>query len=140
MAASSSLSKNLSVLSQAVDALKISADNNSSAVNALSASVASAGLSSSGSESYAPIVSSVQSLEAVLSAIQGIHQSNSEAISGITEAVRAVEASVKAINAGNSYDIDINQQGFYVGNKNDADLVARNTASALRSGLGNGGV
>ena len=59
---------------------------------------------------------------------------------GITNAVKSVEAAVKSINAGNNYDIDINQQGFIIQKKTDADLVARNTASALRSGLGNGGV
>ena len=72
--------------------------------------------------------------------IQNVNQANSSAIADVTNAVKAVENAIRSINAGNNYDIDINQQGFIVERKSDADLVARNTASALRSGLGNGGV
>lgn len=102
------------------------------------------GSDSSSSESFSgalvPILNAVQSLNNTISDIQNSHQANSSAIENITNAVKAVESAVKSINAGNNYDIDINQQGFIVQKKTDADLVARNTASALRSGLGNGGV
>ena len=97
---------------------------------------------SSSSESFSgalvPLVNAVQSLSNTVGNIQTTHQANSSAIESITNAVKAVESAVKSINAGNNYDIDINQQGFIVEKKADADLVARNTASALRSGLGNG--
>ena len=64
-------------------------------------------------------------------------------LSGISEvrnAVSSVEVALKSIEGGSTYDIDINQQGFVVQQKSDADYLARSTASALRSGIGNGGV
>ncbi len=85
-------------------------------------------------------VNAVNEVASTVSNIQSIHQANSSALVDVTNAVKAVETAVKAIDAGNNYDIDINQQGFIVEKRADADLVARNTASALRSGLGNGGI
>ena len=85
-------------------------------------------------------VSVVNSIGVTASSIQSINQAHSTTLAEIINAVKAVEVAVKTINAGNNYDIDINQQGFIVEKKADADLIARNTASALRSGLGNGGV
>lgn len=85
-------------------------------------------------------VSAVNSIGVTAGSIQSINQAHSTTLAEIINAVKAVEVAVKTINAGNNYDIDINQQGFIVEKKADADLIARNTASALRSGLGNGGV
>ena len=85
-------------------------------------------------------VSAVNSIGVTAGSIQSLNQAHSTTLAEIINAVKAVEVAVKTTNAGNNYDIDINQQGFIVEKKADADLIARNTASALRSGLGNGGV
>ena len=80
----------------------------------------------------------VQGLSVTLNNIQGIQQANSSAFSEVINAVRSVENALKSINAGNNYDIDINQQGFMIEKKSDADMLARSTVSALRAGIGNG--
>ena len=130
-------------LEQSIASLKSSTDSNVNAITSLQSSLS--GVSSGGSgESFSgalvPLVNSVQSLNVAVSAIQNINQANSEALLEVSNAVKAVESVIKSINAGNNYDIDINQQGFIIEKKSDADNVARLTASALRSGLGNGGV
>ena len=137
------VSKNLLSLEQSIASLKSSTDSNVNAITSLQSSLS--GVSSGGSgESFSgalvPLVNSVQSLNVAVSAIQNINQANSEALLEVSNAVKAVESVIKSINAGNNYDIDINQQGFIIEKKSDADNVARLTASALRSGLGNGGV
>ena len=43
-------------------------------------------------------------------------------------------------NGGNTYNVEINQTGFTVQQKSDANNVARLTESAIRQGLGNGGL
>ena len=43
-------------------------------------------------------------------------------------------------NGGNTYNVEINQSGFSIQRKSDADNVARLTESAIRQGLGNGGL
>ena len=141
--ASATVSKDMLSLSQSVTALKNSADNNINAVSSLQTSIASMSTSASKetfSGALTPLINSVQSLSSSVSSIHNVNQTNSAAIADITNAVRAVEAAVKAINAGNNYDIDINQQGFMIEKKSDADMLARSTVAALRSGLGNGGV
>ena len=127
---SANVSRNLEGLIRATD-------NNSQALASLQSALASAGSSGTSSESFsralAPLISSVGSLAASVAGLQSINQN-------ITSAVRDIENAVKSLSTGNNYDIDIIQQGFSVEKKSDADLVARNVASALRSGLGNGGV
>ncbi len=136
--------RNILTLQQSMDALKSSADSNINAISGLQSSISSIDTSNKSGEDIsgrlAPLVNAVQSLAVTVGNIQSVNQANSSAIAGVTSAVKAVENAVKSINSGNNYDIDINQQGFIIEKRADADLVARNTASALRSGLGNGGV
>ena len=124
-------------VSRNLEGLIRSTDSNSQALASLQNSLASSSNSGTSSESFsgalAPLVSSVGSLAASVAGLQSINQN-------ITSAVRDIEYAVKSLSTGNNYDIDIIQQGFSVEKKSDADLVARNVASALRSGLGNGGV
>ena len=137
------VSKDMLSLSQSVSALKNSTDSNINAMSSLQNTIVSMNTSTSGerfSSTLAPLVNSVQGLSSAVTSIQSVNQANSAAITEITNAVKAVEAAVKAINAGNNYDIDINQQGFMIEKKSDADMLARSTIAALRSGLGNGGV
>ena len=142
--ASSTVSRSAQALEVSVDNLKRSTDSNVNAMaslqNALSNTNSGSGSGESFTGALAPLLNSVQSLAVTVGAIQGSNQENTAAIAEITNAVKAVEAAVKSINAGNTFDIDINQQGFIIDKKADADLVARNTVSALRSGIGNGGV
>lgn len=141
---SDSLYRTVQVLNASLDTLKKSADSNTNALDNLKTSLTSAGNSSGTTESFnsalIPLVNAVQNLAVILTSSQNIQQNNSAAIFDIHNAVVSVESAIKSINAGNNYDIDINQQGFIVEKKTDADLVARSTVSALRSGLGNGGV
>lgn len=65
---------------------------------------------------------------------------NSSAFGEVINAMRSVENALKSISTGNNYDIDINQQGFMIEKKSDADMLARSTVSALRAGIGNGGI
>ena len=60
--------------------------------------------------------------------------------SGIIEAVNSVETAIKSMTPSNTYNIEINQQGFMIQQKSDADSLARSTVSALRTGFGNGGL
>ena len=142
--ASEAVSKNLLTFGQSVDALKKSTDSNINAMSSLQNSLSSINNNDTSKEDFTgaltPLLNAVQSLAATVGSIQNINRANSSAITGVTNAVRSVETAVKAINAGNSYDIDINQQGFMIEKKSDADMLARSTVSALRSGLGNGGV
>ena len=62
------------------------------------------------------------------------------ALQEVQSAVLNVENALKSLTGGNTYDIDINQQGFVVQQKSDADNLARSTVSALRAGIGNGGI
>ena len=117
-----------------------------SSINAVDASVKSAAQNNNNSSNVSmtgaltPLINSVQNLANTVEAVRNLQQHNSSAISEITNAVKSVEAAVKSLDTGSNYDIDINQQGFVIQKKSDAELVARNTAAALRSGLGNGGV
>ena len=143
-ASTASVTKNLSTLQQSLEALKKSADANVNALSSLQSSLSSSSNSSSGSENFsgalAPLINSVQALNATVSNIQNENQNNASAISEITKAIIAVESAIKSMNGATNYDIEINQQGFIVEKKADADMLARSTVSALRSGLGNGSV
>ena len=48
--------------------------------------------------------------------------------------------SMRNSSGGSTYNVEINQTGFTIQQKSDADNVARLTASAIRQGLGNGGL
>ena len=141
--ATSDLTRSFSGLDSSFDLLRKSTDANSSALTSLQNSLASSN-SSGSSESFsgalAPLVNSVQSLAVTVSGIQSINQDNAVVISEITNAVRSVESAVKAISGGNTYNIDIHQEGFQIEKKSDADILARSTATAFRTGIGNGGV
>ena len=137
------LSKNLASLQVSVDALKNSADSNVTVMGSLQNSFATSTSNTSGenfSNVIAPLINSVQSLAVTVENIQSINQSNSSYVSSITPAVKSLETAIKAIDGGNNYDIDIHQEGFVIQKKSDADLLARNTVSALRTGFANGGV
>ena len=142
--ASEAVAKNMLTFGQSVDALKKSTDSNINAMSSLQNSLSSTNTNNESREELSgaltPLLNAVQALAATVGGIQNVNRANSSAIAGVTNAVRAVETAVKAINAGNTYDIDINQQGFMIEKKSDADMLARATVSALRSGLGNGGV
>ena len=87
-----------------------------------------------------PLTSVVQNLSTVLNTIQALHQANSNAINDVLTAVSSLETAIKAMNSGNTFDIDINQEGFTIEKKSDADVLARATANAFRAGIGNGGL
>ena len=141
---SDSIYRSVQGLNASLDSLRKSSDSNTNALDNLKASLTSQGSNSASGESFnaalVPLVNAVQNLAGILSSSQNIQQANSAVVLDIHNAVVSLESAIKSINAGNNYDIDINQQGFVVEKKADADLVARSTVSALRSGLGNGGV
>ena len=124
-----------------IEALRKSTVDNTSAMTQLQGSFASSSSSAdtqSTSNDFTALTVAVQGLSVTLSTIQGIQQANSSAFGEVINAVRSVEIALKSINTGNNYDIDINQQGFMIEKKSDADMLARNTVSALRAGIGNG--
>lgn len=140
---SSVMAREMQGLSSILDALRKSADNSNSAMTQLQMSVkASADAYSATNITSAinPLIGSVQSLANTLNVIQSIQQANSSVLSNMISAVRAIESALKSMNAGNTYDIDINQQGFMIEKKSDADMLARSTVNALRAGIGNGGI
>ena len=137
------ITRSIQELGGNIEALRKSADNSNSAMIQLQASVKSA------SDSYdatnittaiTPITGLLQNLLTTLTTIQSMRQGNETAILGVINSVQAIESILKSLDVGNNYDIDIIQQGFNVEKKSDADLLARSTANALRSGIGNGGI
>ncbi|MBQ3455399.1 MAG: hypothetical protein IJG36_03085, partial [Synergistaceae bacterium] len=137
------VSQNIQNLSGNIDALRISTEDNIDALSQFQSALSSETAipdSQNLSSAFAPLTEAVQSLSTVISTLQAAQQANSSAIGEVISAVRAVESAIKSMNAGNNYDIDINQQGFVIEKKSDADMLARSTLSALRSGIGNGGV
>ena len=137
------MTREMQELSGNLDALKKSTDSNNSAMTQLQTFVkASADAYSATNITSAinPLIGSVQSLANTLNVIQSIQQANSSVLSNVISAVRAIESALKSMNAGNTYDIDINQQGFMIEKKSDADMLARSTVNALRAGIGNGGI
>lgn len=137
------VSQNIQNLSGNIDALRISTEDNIDALSQLQSALSSETAtpdSQNLSSAFAPLTEAVQSLSTAVSTLRAAQQTNSSAIEGVITAVRSVETAIKSMNAGNNYDIDINQQGFVIEKKSDADMLARSTLSALRSGIGNGGV
>ena len=89
------------------------------------------------------INSVIGNLESIIKSQSNSTMDDSRIISNLQEvrgAVNSAENTLKSLTIGNTYDIDINQQGFMVQQKSDADYLARSTISALRTGIGNGGI
>ena len=47
---------------------------------------------------------------------------------------------MRNLGGGSTYNIEVNQTGFAIQQKSDADNVARLAVSAIRQGFGNGGM
>ena len=92
------------------------------------------------------VVTGIQEVKAAVNnldaTVKNLPQPQTQTIdlSSVTSAIIDVENAVRAITGGNNYDIDINQEGFIIQQKTDADALARSTVAALRSGIGNGGI
>lgn len=140
---STSMTRGMSELAGSINTLKNSADANVSAMVQLQASVKSAGdsyNSANVTSAITPLASAVNNLSTAFNAFSAIQQANSSAFGEVINAMRSVENALKSMSTGNNYDIDINQQGFMIEKKSDADMLARSTVSALRAGIGNGGI
>ena len=137
-----SVVKEIQSLADNINALNKSTNDNTSAISQLHDAwgVTNGTNSQPYLNDFTPIITSVQNLSTTLDFIQGTQKANSSALSEIITAVRSVETSLKSFHSGNNYDIDIHQQGFIIEKKSDADMLARNTVSALRAGIGNGGI
>ena len=126
-----------------VEKLRASLEDNSSNLARVNETMLSFVSSITNSNSQAASMNYPSEFSEILKEIRilsaGIND-NVNAVNSVRSAVVSVENAVKSINAGNNYDIDINQQGFITDKRADADLIARNTISALRLGIGNGGV
>lgn len=126
-----------------IEALRNSAEISNSAINQLRIAVKESG-ESQHSTNFAnainPLTGTVQNLASVLSAIQNINRANGKTVSDVLNVIRSLENSVKSLEVANNYDIDIHQQGFMIEKKSDADMLAKSTATALRMGIGNGGL
>lgn len=133
-------SANISTLTSSINGLRTSADNNVSALGNLQAAIASSSGEQNISGAIVPLTNAVQNLDNALNVLASTQQNNSNALADVLAAVREIYSVVSKINSGNTYNIDIQQQGFMIEKKSDADYLARNTATAIRSGLGNGGV
>lgn len=126
-----------------IEALRNSAEISNSAINQLQIAVKESGESqhfTNFANAINPLTGTVQNLASVLSAIQNINQANGKTVSDVLNVIRSLENSVKSLEVANNYDIDIHQQGFMIEKKSDADMLARSTATALRMGIGNGGL
>ena len=86
------------------------------------------------------LITHVQNILPALDNIAALHQNNSNALLEILNAARLLNDSFLASHSGNTYNIDIHQQGFNVLNKSEADYAADSAVSAIRTGLGNGGL
>ena len=140
---SAQLSKGIQELGGNFEELKKSTDNNLSAMSQLQASFLSAAKSyeaSSLPSAITPLIGIVQSLLSELNDLKNTQQVNSSSVQSINEKLQGVVAALRELESGNTYEIEINQEGFVVEKKSDADMLARTTLNALRSGLGNGGL
>lgn len=137
-----SVVKEIQSLADNINALNKSTSENTSAISQLhdTWSIHNGTNSQTYSSDFATITSAVLNISATLNIIQDTQMNHSSAFSEVITAVHSVENSLRSFSAGNNYDIDIHQQGFVIDKKSDADALARNTVSALRSGLGNGGL
>ena len=89
------------------------------------------------------VISGIQDIRGAINTLDNTVKSQSQTsidTSEIISAIQNVVSALQTITGGNTYDIDIHQQGFVVQEKSDADMLARYTMSALRSGIGNGGI
>lgn len=120
------------------------AKDNVSAVSSLREVFTALHNSSSSSEnnnnSIPELTSAILSLDSALNAIATSQQLNSNAISEARNAISELQKAVSSISSGNTYNIDIQQQGFSIHTKSDADSLAHSTINAIRTGLGNGGL
>ena len=62
------------------------------------------------------------------------------AVDNLSSNFTTLGEAMKNSGGGNTYNVEINQTGFNIQQKSDADNVARLTESAVRQGLGNGGI
>ena len=62
------------------------------------------------------------------------------AVDNLSSNFATLGENMKDSGGGNIFNVEINQTGFVIQQKSDADNVARLTASAVRQGLGNGGI
>ncbi len=85
------------------------------------------------------IESVIKSIEAIKTTIENNNDSETIDFSPVISALNEIRNVLNTMDAGNNYNIDINQQGFVIQEKNDADRLARATINALKTGLGNGG-
>lgn len=141
--ANEDFTRQLQTLSSYLDALRKSTDDNVNAVHDLQYSLNNAN-SSGNNESFSgaivPLVNAVQSLEQGLSNVLISQQSSLNTMIEMLNSVRELHDSLRNLNSGNTFNIDINQQGFVVEDKTAARNLAQDTVRALRSGLGNGGI
>ena len=86
----------------------------------------------------APVNAAIQNLVAKLGLMQGAVTANTTALSGVAGAIeKAGISGGQAQKTAPSIHIEINQHGFIIQKKSDADMVAKLAAGALRTGLGN---
>ena len=86
------------------------------------------------------IINEIKSIRSAVASVENTVKSKSPDFSQIIASISNIETAVKSIPVGSNYNIDINQQGFVVGDKSEADNIVRSTVNAIRSGIGNGGV
>ena len=80
------------------------------------------------------------SIALIITEIQNVKTAVVTLDTNLTNSVNNLENSIKQMTIGNNYNVNINQEGFTIQQKSDADYLARSTISALRSGIGNGSV
>lgn len=132
-----SASANINNLVGYLESLRKSNENNVTAMAALQSALTSSSEGLNFTTAIVPLVKAAQNLDNSLSSQ---YQDKSKTVDDILVAVREFNSALSKLNSGNTYNIDIQQQGFMIEKKSDADYLARNTAAAIRSGLGNGGV
>lgn len=87
-----------------------------------------------------PVVDAVRNLDDSLASILNLHQSNSNSLAEVINAVQALHSAVSDLTSGNTFNIEVQQNGFNIHNQSEADSLARSTVNAIRTGLGNGGL
>ena len=140
LTAADNFSANLSNLTGVVEALRKSTEINSGAIHSLQSSMSSSSGELNISAAINPLVTAVQNLDVALTSIANSQQVNSNTLNDARNAISELQKAIVSISSGNTYNIDIHQQGFNVLNKSEADYAANSAVSAIRSGLGNGGI
>lgn len=124
--------------------LNSSAKDNISAISSIRevmSSLHNGSYSSENSNNSIPeLTSAILNLDSALNAIATSQQLNSNALNEARNAISELQKAVTSISSGNTYNIDIQQQGFSIHTKSDADSLAHSTINAIRTGLGNGGL